>query len=91
MKTLVPKTMPAIVDPSAKPPRMTLEKLALPPSLAKATAMTSFAPKMTPVITSAVATTRRPGRRIARPPGRSPCGTTGGSVARADRNATHPR
>ena len=90
VKILVPKTMPAIVDPRAKPPRMTLEKLVLPSSLAKATAMTSFAPKMTPVMTRAVATTRSPGRRIARPPGRSPCGTTGGSVARADRKATQP-
>ena len=52
--------------------------------------MTSLAPKMTPVMTRAVATTSRPGRRTGSPAGRSACGTTGGSVARAARKASIP-
>ncbi len=45
---------------------------------------------MTPVMTSAVATTSRPGRRTANPAGRSACGTTGGSVTRAERKTSIP-
>ena len=77
----LPKTMPLRVDPRAKPPRMTLENPVSPRSSAKATAITSLAPKMTPVIVNAAATSRSPGQRIANPAGRFSWATTGGSVA----------
>ena len=89
-KIRVPKRRPAIVDPSAKAPSTMLEKVLVPASSAKATAMTSLPPKIMPVITRAVATSSRPGRRTANPPGRSACGTIGGSVARAARKMSMP-
>lgn len=58
------------VDPSVKAPSTMLEKVLVPASSAKATAMTSLLPKIMPVITRAVATSSRPGRRTANPPGR---------------------
>ena len=86
----LPKTIPDSVEPSAKSPRITLEKPFDPPSSATATAMTSLEPKMTPVIVRTAATTNRPGRAIAIPAGRSWWATTGGSVIMADRKITIP-